>query len=305
MQKIEKTFKSNAGDYDIVYRIYPCLNAHAIVHIVHGMIDHQDRYLELISYLHQHQFMVVSHDHIGHGLSVFVKEDLGSFKNGTWETLVEDTHTLISLIKQTSNLPYFVFAHSMGSFVLRTYIQRFKDIDGLILSGTINQATGTLAGLTLANSLVKIKGRDKCDPIFHHLMFDPYNKHFERRTSADWLTRDLVKVNQYISDPLTRFDFTIGSYKQLLRGVLHVTSNHAFKDIDKQLPILILSGSEDPVGGYGKGMTSLFHKFKKNGFPFVELRLYPGGRHEMFNELNRQEVFEYLSLWIEKRLRAL
>lgn len=304
MEAIKHQIESSCKEYLININMYPCLKPKAIVHVVHGMIDHQGRYLEFIEYLYKHQFFVVSHDHIGHGMSVNTHDDLGAFRSGTWETLVEDTHQVVQYMKSEYNLKYFVLAHSMGSFVLRTYINQYQDIDGLILSGTAANANGVDAGILLAKTLIKAKGRDKTDPIFNKIIFGNYNRHFEQRTLYDWLTRDTVIVDQYVKDPLTSFDFTIGSYLQLFRGLKIISSSSSMKQVSKTLPILLISGSQDPLGGYGKGITKLYLKWKKQNFAFIELKLYEGGRHEMLNEVNRKDVYTDIVKWLELRLRS-
>lgn len=276
-----------------------------VVQISHGMSEGAHRYERLAKHLTDHGYIVYAHDHRGHGKTAKNIENLGilAYKNG-FECLVTDVHILTKKIKAVhSNLPIFLLSHSMGSFVAQEYIMHYgNDLDGVILSGT-NGKQGMILdiGLWLAKQEVKKIGRRAKSPKMDKLIFGTYNKQFTPvRTPFDWLSRDEEEVDRYIADPYCGEIFTAGFFEDLLSGLKYIREKENKKSIPKELPIYIFSGDKDPVGRNGKGIHDLVKDYKSVGIKQVDYKLYPGGRHEMFNEINRDEVMQDLVNWLDK-----
>lgn len=280
-----------------------------IVQIVHGMCEHISRYDRFMEFLAKEGFIVCGHDHIGHGSSSGSKELLGYFaKEHGYKYLVEDVHRLTLIMKKHySHLPYFLFGHSMGSFVSRLYLSKYSHLlNGIILCGTGGSNPLIPAGLAACNAVIAAKGPLYRCPSLNKLIFGQYNRRFApARTTHDWLTREEPVVDQYLKDPYCNFLFTASGYKDLLRLVQLSNSPQWYRTLDPNLPVFLLSGDMDPVGNYGEGLEEVYAKLTKAAcVKDVTPRLYPGARHELLNESNYQEVQEEIRAWIVSRFPA-
>ncbi len=278
--------------------------ARGVVQLVHGMAEHIDRYDGVAEALNEHGFLVVGHNHLGHGESAPVKGFFGD-RNG-WQALIDDVHTLRGLTeKENPGLPYFLLGHSMGSFVVRCYLTEHSEgLKGCVLSGTGDFAPGAVSGgLAISNLICLFGGKKKESPLINRIGFSASNKPFApNRTDFDWLSRDEGEVDRYVADPLCGFLFTAGGYRDMFLGLKRMSSLPDLQKIRKDLPVLFISGGSDPVGGMGAGVRKVAESYRAAGLRDTEVKLYPDARHELFNELNRKQVFADLSAWLESHL---
>lgn len=277
----------------------------AVVQLIHGMSEHIDRYNAPARHLAGQGFLVVGHTHLGHGPNADIKGFFAE-KDG-WQHLIDDVHALRLLTqKEHPGLPYFILGHSMGSFVARCYLREHAEgLAGCVLSGTgsVDRATASL-GVMVANLICLFGGAKKPSLLIDKLGFSAYNKPFApNRTSSDWLSRDDAEVDKFIADPDCGFPFTASGYRDLFRGLIRLNDTSEMRNIPKDLPLLLFSGDHDPVGGMGEGVRKVAEEFRQAGLWDVTLTLYEGGRHEMFNELNRDEVYAALAAWLDRRLK--
>lgn len=304
-------FDSSTGDNRI--RAHLCLpdgSPRAVVQIAHGIAEHMDRYDAFMRFLAERGFAVVGNDHLGHGKSITVPVQQGFFaaENG-WDYVVRDMDALRTLMRREyPDLPYLFFGHSMGSFLTRTYIIRYPErYDAVILSGTGHQSLPlVLSGYAMAQAAVKLYGPYKIGQTLNDICFGAYNKGIQNpRTPFDWLSRDEEQVDKYIADPLCGFVATVSLFRDMMGGIRFITDRKNIAQMNKEAPVYFMSGACDPVGENGKGVERAYRAFLDAGMKDVFLRLYPGGRHEMLNELNREAVYQDVAEWIESKLPKL
>lgn len=277
-----------------------------VIQLVHGMEEHIGRYEDFAKLLISQGYIVVGHDHLGHGNSVKSEEDFGYFaKENGWEHLVEDVHILQNQVaKEYQELPYIIFGHSMGSLVTRTYLTKYQDnLAGVILSGTSGQKAGLFIGQLLTKLIMLVKGDRYRSKLLEYLITGSFNKKFKpNRTKSDWITRDEEQIEKCQKDPKCGFNFTTNGYLNLLKGSYYLSKqNHINKTVD--LPMLFISGDKDPVGGMSKGVIRVTNMLQKAGLKQVEIRLFKDARHELLNELNRDEVCYVVLNWLKKVLK--
>lgn len=277
-----------------------------IVQIVHGMCEHIGRYHDFMQFLAEHGYVVCAHDQIGHGRSAAVN-GTGYFapKDG-WDCLVRDVRQLTILIRgRFPSLPVYLFGHSMGSFVSREYITRYKDLDGVILSGTggSNPSAGAMAAVI--RGMIPLKGEKFRSDWINDKVFGGFNQAFpEEESSFAWLTRDAAEVAKYEADPQCGFVFTLSGYADLMTLIGRVSGEKWAKRVPVELPVYLFSGSCDPVGGMGKGVREVTNLLRQRGLHHLKMKLYPEGRHEMLNELCRQEVYDDVLAWLSRQKKV-
>ena len=279
----------------------------AILQIAHGMVEFVDRYDPFAQYLAEHGFVVTGNDHLGHGQSVASEEDYGFFaeKNGN-ERVLDDLRELQKITAgKYPGLPYFFLGHSMGSYLARQYIQRYsKDLTGAIIMGTGTESRLALAlGKRMCESRAAKNGWHHRDAGINRLVLGSNNKKIASpRTPADWLTKDEAVVDAYLSNPLNTFVFTLNGFHEMFVSIREAQARERIANIRKDLPLLLVSGAEDPVGGYGKGVKKACERYLAAGIRDTKMKLYPGDRHEILNELDRDQVFADLLAWMEERM---
>lgn len=275
----------------------------AVLQIVHGIAEYAARYDEFATFMTQQGFLVVAEDHMGHGESIGGGAT-GYFEGG-WFKAVADTHRLLSYTRmEYPDIPYVLFGHSMGSFMVRTFLTKYpkSGISAAIICGTAWMHRGIInSGLAAAKLACKAEGAEKPNKMLNNMMFGNYNRKVEhKRTAFDWLTRDAAIVDAYIADPLCGFTITAGLARDMLTGMRYNQEQENLAKMRKNLPVLFIAGSDDPVGNYGEGVTRTYKEFIKAGMEQVDIRLYPLCRHEVLNEINREEIYNYILHWLSK-----
>jgi len=278
----------------------------AVVQIIHGMAEHYARYEPMAEYLAQHGFVVAGWDQIGHGPQTPADRlgYLGDY-NG-WQRLGYDVSTVHTVLTQRwPDSKHIILGHSMGSFVAREYAVQFghQQLDGLVLSGTAWIPPAKVRqGLMLSRLVCALGGKRKPAPLIDRLAFAANNKPFApARTRFDWLSRDEQQVDRYVADPLCGFVFTGSGYRELFRGLRLLTQTERLRSIPAELPVLFLSGQQDPVGGAdAAGPRTVAGQLRAAGLHDVAEHIYPGARHELFNETNSAQVMADLLAWLER-----
>lgn len=304
----ELYFDSSTGANKIYSRrCVPQGKPRAIVQIAHGIAENIARYEEFMSFLADNGILAVANDHLGHGKSISCPFDKGFFASSKgWDYVVADMRRLHDIVaEEYPGVPYIMFGHSMGSFLTRTYIIRYPELyDAVILSGTGHQgAAHVTGGLALSSLLVKVNGPHSDGKLLNDVAFGSYLDKIENaRTPFDWLSRDAAVVDRYIADPDCGFVCTASLYRDLMSGIRFITDKKNIAKMDKSKPVYFMSGAEDPVGEYGKGVERAYKAFCDALVEDVMIRLYPGGRHEMLNETNKADVFKDILNWIESKI---
>ena len=299
-------YRSRCGGLLCGYRWLPDEAPKAVVQIVHGIADHASRYEEFAEFLNRQGFLVVAGDHMGHGDSITEEAPQGYWSS--WFDGVDDTYQLYQDTRQKyRGIPYVLFGHSMGSFVARSILARYPDsgIDAAVICGTGWLNPVALRGGRLTADLVcRKEGRMHYSALLQKLMFGSYNARIENaRTENDWISSDRAHVDAYNADPLCGFVPTAGLVREMMDGVIYIQSPKNLARMKKDLPILFIAGGEDPVGGYGRGVEQTVSEFTKAGMVRISRKLYPGGRHEILGETNKEEVFSDIADWIKSVLK--
>ena len=244
----------------------------AVLQLSHGMVEYIDRYRPLAEYLADRGILVTGHDHLGHGASIRTKEDYGYFAEPDGNRAVlADLHAVTVLTKQLyPDLPYFLLVKTAK---------------------------------TLCRVLAVFHGWHYRSSFVANLSFMGYNKGLEGRTTHDWLNRDQAEVDKYLAEERCTFTFTLNAYYSMFSGILRLHDPAFLARMPKDLPLLFLSGDADPVGEQGKGVRRAIQSLKAAGVQNIRCKLYPGARHELLVETNRQEVFADIAAWLNDQLR--
>lgn len=279
---------------------------HAILQISHGMVEYIDRYKSFAEFLNEHGYLVVGHSHLGHGASVISEEDWGYFADeDSPNVLIKDMHTLRMMIqKENEGVPYFMLAHSMGSYLLRRYLTVYNDnLRGALIMGTgCVEDVLSKAGMKLCSVMAKFKGWHYRSKLVQNITFSGPYKKFDMDGSNpenNWLTRDAEIVKHYYGEPRCRFVFTLNGYHMLMSTVYYDNQMENIKKTPAKLPIFIVSGEDDPVGGMGEGVKKVYYKYVEAGMKDITYKLYPQDRHEILNELDKDVVYEDIRSWME------
>jgi alpha-beta hydrolase superfamily lysophospholipase len=309
MQSSTFTLTTPDGTEVFVNRWLPDGPAKAVVQLAHGLAEHSSRYARFAQRLTDHGYAVYGSDHRGHGQTSGESSGRRGFfseKDG-WQTVVDDLHAVTDKAREEQpGLPVFLLGHSMGSFISRGYAAQYgSELAGLVLSGTAGGA-GALGkvGIFLASTQARLRGHAHTSGLMNTLTFGQYNSAFKpTRTDFDWLSRDPDEVDKYVNDPDCGFVFSAGGFADLLRGLESVNTDRLASRIPKGLPVHLVSGDKDPVGGKdGKGVRAVADQLRRVGVQDVTLRLWPDARHEILNETNRDEVETEIVEWLDAHL---
>ena len=304
MTKREFTYPSTDGRTKIhAIEWIPDGEVKAVLQMCHGMVEYIDRYHDFATYLTDRGIYVVGHDHLGHGQSVCSAGEYGYFPQPDGNKLViGDIHKLRMMTKEKyANVPYFMLGHSMGSFLLRQYLtMHSKGLAGAIIMGTGHQPLMILkAGQLVCKITAAVKGWKYRSEFVNNLSFGSFNKKFEpAETPKDWVTSYKPIRDMYVKDPLTSFTFTVGGYYQMFEGMKVLDTKGSVDRIRKDIPVFFVAGEDDPVGDFGKGVQRIYEKYKSAGIKDTSIKLYKGDRHEILNEVDREQVYEDLYCWI-------
>ena len=306
IEKTEFYIKSTNGRNRLhVVQWRPTGKLKGILQIAHGMCEYIDRYDEFASFMARRGFLVIGNDHLGHGLTAKNMDELGYFPaKRRSKTVVTD---LVRVTKEVRSkypdVPFFMLGHSMGSFLARRYMMTYGSLlDGVILSGTGSQPALTLkTGRALAKTIGLARGKHHRSRILNALAFGPYNAKIKpSRTDFDWLSVNTDNVDAYIADPYCGFPFTVNGFETLFELLDFIQDPNNIERLPEDLPILMIYGSEDPVGHYGKDIEGIRRSFKKAGIRKVIVRSRPGDRHEILNEDDREETYEEICAFMDR-----
>lgn len=273
-----------------------------VVVIAHGMAETIERYQVFAEQLTKSGYVVYGINQRGHGANA---EMLGYLGEDGWYKMKEDLKNVVELVKTVYiGKPVFVFGHSMGSFLTRDFLLDYSYlIDGVILSGTGYYSKLELKlGQWLSKRDIESHGERHISTFIDNIAFGRNNKKIkDAKTPFEWLSRDRNIVNAYLSDPLCGQIHPSSFFYLFFSALEHILYEGAFSNFKTNLPLLLMSGDMDPVGNYGKGVVKSAEKYKDIGFD-VQLKLYKEGRHEMLNEINRNEVFGDIIAWLDARV---
>lgn len=303
----QKTFSAVSRQDGLVLDVLALVpeNPKAIVQLAHGMCEHKERYLPFMEYLAGLGFLCVINDHRGHGKSVRSMEDLGYFYANGGPALVNDLHQITCMIrKKYPDLPLFLFGHSMGSLAARVYLKYYeKELDGLVICGSPSNQPMAGFGLHLVRLLSRIKGSHARSPLVNHLFSASFEKPFlaEGMVHA-WISKDRSVVEAYNASPYCNFTFTLNGYESLLWLVQQTYSKNGWNVRKPKLPVLFVSGSDDPCMVSRKKFQEAVETLRKACYKNVSAKLYPGLRHEILNEKERCLVYKDISAFFNRAL---
>ena len=270
----------------------------AVLQICHGVAEHIARYDKFARALNERGIVVAGHDHLGHGKSLPEGDTPVYFGEGnTWDTVVDDIYVLHQRLRQRyPDVPLCIMGHSMGSFLTRTYLIRYPGtVKAAVIMGTGWQSRAAVNAA--------VSGESTTSDVVTELAFGSYNKLFApNRTKVDWLSADEENVDAYIADPMCGADATVGLFRQMLHGIRFNQRMSHLRRMDREVPVLFVSGDKDPVGGCGKGVVQTYEAFKAAGMRDCTLKLYPELRHEILNErAYAGEITEDIASWLLRK----
>ncbi len=304
---MEERILKVADNTELYVHIWRAEQPNAVILLAHGMTEHSVRYDRLGQYLQKRGISLYCHDQRGHGKTAENGGKMGHLRKGVdWNLMANDLFAIKKKlidedIQNTAGCPVYLMGHSMGSFLVRRAVQLRPNLfDGLILSGT-GDGQGSIGKLAvkIADLACVLSGQETYSPKIQSLMFGSYNKRISgAKTEYDWLTRDENEVQRYMDDEFCGYTCTNGFYHELLMGVQLANNPEKLKTMNHSMPVYVFSGDQDPVGDYGQGIEHVKQLLMDSAMQDVTVKLYPGGRHEMLNEINREEVMEDLVEWV-------
>ena len=279
----------------------PAGTPQGIFHLVHGMTEYIGRYDALLSLIASAGYVACGFDNLGHGKTASENERGFIAEKDGYNYLIDDVKLFGDAVKKDyPGLPYYLMGHSMGSFIVRLAAEKYGDgIDKLIICGTGGPNPAAPAGLLLCDIISLFKGKRGYSSFIENMAFGAYNKRFPGGGKYEWLTKDEEIKKKYAEDPLCTFRFTLSALHDLVKLNSLCNKPGWFKNMRKDLPILLISGADDPVGDYGKGVTAVYDKLLKAGCD-ADIRLYENCRHEIHNDTCREESAQDILKFIMK-----
>ena len=304
-EKITGSFLSANKESNIAYYIWAPEKPRAVIQISHGMCEYIERYAPHAEFFCSQGIALAGNDHLGHGRSAKDEHELGYTYAADF--MVDDLASMTDILKEKyPEVPVFLLGHSMGSFLLREYMTKYSDkLAGAIISGTAGPDNPTALGKALAAVIGKIKGDHHRSGLLFMLSIGSYSKPFGKDAEPEcWLTRDKSVTEAYKNDKFCHFVFTANGYVSLFDVLGRVSKKSWAQKTDKDLPVLLISGSDDPVGSFGKGVKKVHGRLSAAGTKDLSLVLIDGARHEPFNELEpaKSEALNTVCDWINKRI---
>ena len=300
---IDKDVLSSDKTHMLKGRLYlPEGKAKGFFHVVHGMTEHIARFDPLMRQMAEAGYITFGYDHLGHGRTALDKSELGfiAHEDG-WERLVDDVFIFGNSVRKSmpENLPFILMGHSMGSFIVRLAAVKYNHYDKLIVMGTGGPNPAAGAGILVAGMLKKLKGERGYSKLIYKIAFGTYNKRFaDEHDNLSWLSVDQDNRDRYRADPFCAYRFTNSAMQDLIRLNKGCNEKIWFRSVDREKPILLVAGKEDPVGDYGKGVAKVFEMLKAQGAN-VQMKLYEGYRHEILNDACKDEVVADIKSFIE------
>lgn len=307
MNKTEFKIKSVDGvtDLHVIAWLPSEENVVGVIQIAHGITEHMGRYEKFAEYFTDNGYVVVGNDILGHGLSVSDKKKKMYFgKENSWFDVVKDFFNVYETFHEKyTNVPYILLGFSLGSFVVRSFLSLYPDaeVSDVILIGTGYGSNLSLKlGKMVANSEARKVGEDNSTKKINKLALENYNKYFDPvKTKCDWLCSNEVALNDYLKDPLVGKDVSCGLFRELLNGMMYCNNLKNIEKIKKMLPILLISGKADPVGGFTKGIVKLEQVYRVHGIQRVHVKFYDGMRHDVLHEEKSEEICNYIYRWVK------
>ncbi len=264
-----------------------------IFHIVHGMCEHIKRYSHIFAAAAENGFIACGYDNLGHGETARDDQELGfiAHRDG-WKYLVKDVIVFEEAIKKLyPNNPIYLMGHSMGSFISRIAVEEYgENIDKFIICGTGGPNPASPFGLFAIDVMNIFYSEKHRSNFINNLAFGAYNKRFSGESEYEWVTSDRNVIKKYSEDKFCTYKFTISAMHDLIKLNSLANRKAWFNTVRKDLPIFIISGTLDPVGNYGKGVRVVFNKLKAAGVKDVSFKLYENNRHEIHNDISKDEV---------------
>ncbi|GHU44928.1 hydrolase [Spirochaetia bacterium] len=293
---------ATSGEGQILSKLWAEDTPVAVVQLVHGMAEYVARYDEFARFLAENGFAVCGNDHAGHGRGALVKGYFAE-KDG-WQHLLNDMKYLNDEVCALyPGLPVFLFGHSMGSFLARSYITRWPGLSGCILSGTMGKNPLLPVGLFLSSVQKKILGAKSQAKLICFLSMCQNNKRIKNPVNIHaWVSTVDQAAIDYRNDPDCGFYFTAGGMYDMFSGIKEISAPAWAKKVPKDLPVYLFAGAEDPVGSYGAGPRLVYARLQAAGVKDVQLKLYKGARHECLREFNKTEVSADTLGWLLKHI---
>lgn len=310
---IKKTFKVDSEQQnlgELHYYIWKPAAPKGWLHVIHGMSEHAQRYAPLAQYLNANGYLVTADDHRGHGQTGVSSGDLNHLGDtDSWTQMLDDQWQLIRSLGRQYGMQPVILGHSMGAAMALALGQKFsaefrQNLQGLVLSAASYAPSVSYRIAAVIARLERARvGARKPSEVLRYLSFGSFNRFFKpARTESDWLSRDSQQVDNYIADPLCGGTLSTQSWVDFLDALASLFSAASLRALDASKPLLLMSGDRDPVGDQGKSTRALHRQLQKAGLQDLEIELYPGARHEIFNELNRDEVQATLLKWLDRRI---
>ena len=292
MAKQELTLKSVDG-YELALALFEAQNPKAVVQFIHGMEEHKDRYDAFAEFLSENGYTCVTNDLRGHGKNAPLLSHISNKKGE--ELLIQDQKEITKFIKEKyPELPVYIFAHSMGTIITRVLLQNEGDqYKKVAMSGYVNPNPVAGIGGALVSLITLFKGPKGHSKLINGMAMGPFTKAVEyRKTDLDWLSYNEDNVQAYIADPLCGVEFTLGSFHTLMKLLSQMAKPKAFKKVDRELPILLISGDADPCTGGEKGRKASLDVLTKAGYEKIEVITLDHMRHEILNEVDKEKVYQ-------------
>ena len=288
---------SSDGIHNLSGVVYlPDGEAKGLFQVVHGMTEYVERYDRFLTDMAKNGYIAFGYDHLGHGKTVNNDSELGYIaKKKGWELLAKDVKVYSDAVRQrfgNEDMPLCIMGHSMGSFISRLAAEKFVTPRSLIIMGTGGPNPAAGIGIALVEIIKRFNGDKHFSKLIDNIAFGSYNKRFGGNIPEDpklWLTNDENVRKKYYADPYCMFNFSVSAMGDLIRLIKYTNSDKWYKNISESLPMLLLSGADDPVGNYGKGIKIVetrLRKYEKK----VDSKLYQGARHEILNDFTYEEV---------------
>ena len=283
-----------------IYR--PQTDIKAAILIIHGMCEHRKRYDDFAHFLALNGYGVITYDQVGHGESI--DECFGYFGHDGWNNLVEVADGMVEqLYQEFPNVPHYIFAHSMGSIVARSYLKHHDEkIDGLILSGAPCYQNFAKAGLLAIKLVIKAQGEKATSKQLKKLVQGRFNETIkDPKTDVDWISFNEDNVQRYLNDPYCNQDFTNQGYFDLVSGLVDMHDYHHYQHYNPNLPILFIAGKYDACTGFAKGLNDSINTLKKAGYKHIDSYIYENSRHEVLNDNDTKKVYDDVLNWLNEQ----